>query len=315
MSDAMSTRSSSPGEAVAKGGLVKGLLKTIRPHQWVKNFFVLAPAVFAKDFFKEGPLVHALGAVGVFCLISGAVYTMNDVIDADADRVHPVKRFRPIASGQVPVGVAKIYLLVLIAGAFAGAIAGFGLAFSAVVLAYFVQNVAYSLRLKKIPFLDVTFISLGFVLRVMAGGFAIGVRVSWYMFAVTALVALFLGFGKRRHEISQEQAGRQRASLEAYTARGLDVALSITGLATIVTYLAYTLDPSTRAFFKSDNLWMTTPSVVIGVARFVQIVKGHPKAESPTQEMLRDPLFVLNLILWVVVVLVIVYRIRPTALP
>ena len=113
----------------------------------------------------------------------------------------------------------------------------------------------------------------------------------------------------------QEHAGKQRASLESYTAKGLDVALTATGIATVGTYVAYALDPTTQALFRSDQLWMTTPSVVIGVARFVQIVKGHPKAESPTQEMLRDTLFVLNLILWAVVVLVIVYRIRPTASP
>jgi decaprenyl-phosphate phosphoribosyltransferase len=256
-----------------------------------------------------------MGAVGVFCLLSGAVYTMNDVVDADADRVHPVKRNRPIASGQVPLGAARIYLVFLIGVGLAGAFVGLGAWFTAVALGYFLLNVAYSLRLKKIPFVDVACIALGFMLRVLAGGYAIGVRVSWYMFACTLLISLFLGFGKRRHEISHEQAGKQRASLEAYTARGLDVALTVTGLATIATYVAYTLDPSTRTFFKSDNLWMTTPSVVIGVTRFVQIIKGNPKSESPTQEMLRDPLFVLNLVLWVVVVLVIVYRIRPTASP
>jgi 4-hydroxybenzoate polyprenyltransferase len=313
----MATRSSSPpeGAMTTRGSLVAGLVKTVRPHQWVKNFFVLAPAVFAKDFFEKQPLVHSLGAVAVFCLLSGAVYTMNDVVDVEADRVHPVKRNRPIASGQVPIGAARVYLVLLLAIGFVGAFVGLGASFVAVALGYFLLNVAYSLRLKKIPFVDVACIALGFVLRVLAGGYAIGVRVSWYMFACTLLISLFLGFGKRRHEISHEQAGKQRASLEAYTARGLDVALSVTGLATIATYVAYTLDGSTRAFFKSDNLWMTTPSVVIGVARFVQIVKGHPKAESPTQEMLRDPLFVLNLVLWVVVVLVIVYRIRPTASP
>ena len=333
----MSPRSSSPPEgtaplapnapsaahAGARGGIVVGLIKTVRPHQWVKNLFVLAPAVFAKDVFQTQPLVRAVGAVAVFCLLSGAVYTMNDVVDVEADRVHPVKRNRPIASGQVPIGAARIYLVLLLAVSFVGAFVGLGATFTAVAAAYFVMNVGYSLRLKKMPFVDVGCIALGFVLRVLGGGFAIGVRVSWYMFACTLLLSLFLGFGKRRHEIAQEQAGKQRASLEAYTARGLDVALTITGVATIATYVAYTLDGTTRAFFKSDNLWMTTPSVVIGVARFVQIVKGNPQgrregekaAESPTQEMLRDPLFVLNLILWVVVVLVIVYRIRPTASP
>src|SRR5260370_8917629 len=142
----MTTRSSSAPEELAKRGLVAGLLKTIRPHQWVKNFFVLAPAVFAKNFFQRDPLIHALGAVAVFCLISGAVYTMNDVIDADADRVHPVKRFRPIASGQVPVGTAKIWLLVLLASAFIGAFVGFDLPLPPAGLASFLSTVPYSPR-------------------------------------------------------------------------------------------------------------------------------------------------------------------------
>ena len=301
--------------AVARGSLFGGLVKTIRPHQWVKNVFVLAPAVFAKDFFHPDSLVRALGAVAVFCILSGAVYTLNDIIDVEADRIHPVKRKRPIPSGVVPVATARAYLGVLLLVAFSGAVIFFRMSFVGTALAYFVLNVAYSLRLKKIPFIDVLCIAGGFVLRVIGGGFAVSVPVSWYMLACTFLIALFLGLGKRRHEISQEHAGRQRASLESYTARGLDIALTATALATVGTYVAYALDPATQAVFHSDQLWMTTPSVVIGVARFVQIVKGHPKSESPTQEMLRDTLFVLNLILWAVVVLVIVYRIRPTASP
>ena len=131
----MATRSSSPPEgAAARGGIVGGLIKTVRPHQWVKNFFVLAPAVFAKDFFEKGPLVHSLGAVGVFCLLSGAVYTMNDVVDAEADRIHPVKRNRPNASGQVPLGAARIYLDFLIGVGLVGAYVGLGPWFTAVSL-------------------------------------------------------------------------------------------------------------------------------------------------------------------------------------
>lgn len=301
--------------ATPRGGLVAGLIRTIRPHQWVKNLFVLAPIVFAKDVFQPQPLAKALGAVAVFCLVSGAVYTLNDIVDVEADKIHPKKRFRPIPSGQVPVQTAKWFLGALLIVAFSAAVLFFPLSFAAVALAYFVGNVAYSLKLKQVPFLDVLCIAAFFTLRVLGGGFAIGVRVSWYMFACTALLALFLGFGKRRHEISQEHAGKQRKSLEAYTAGGLNAALVLTGTATFAVYVAYTLDPATRHFFRSDQLWMTSPSVLIGIVRFVQIVRGRPKAESPTQEMLRDGLFVLNLAAWAIVVLVIVYRIRPTAMP
>lgn len=315
--DAMSAeeRTSNGPEPAERGGLVGGLIKTIRPHQWVKNLFVLAPIVFAKNVFHPDLLTRALAAVAVFCVLSGAVYTLNDIVDVDADRVHPTKRFRPIASGRVPLPFARVFLVVLVVSALGTAGIFFRPAFLGAAAAYFLLNVAYSLKLKKIPFLDVACISAGFVLRVLGGGFAIDVRVSWYMFACTALLALFLGFGKRRHEIAQEHAGKQRKSLESYTAGGLNAALGITGALTLGVYVAYTLDPDTRRFFQTDQLWMTTPSVLIGIWRFVQIVRGHPKAESPTQEMLRDGLFVLNLAAWAIVVLVIVYRIRPTAGP
>lgn len=311
----MTTEEATQQAAGARGGLVAGLVKTIRPHQWVKNLFVLAPIFFAKNVFHADLLARAISAVAVFCVLSGAVYTLNDVVDAEADRIHPKKRFRPIASGQVPIPAAKTFLGILVVSALASALLLFHPSFAAVAAGYFTLNVAYSLKLKKIPFVDVLCIAGGFVLRVLGGGLAIDVRVSWYMFACTALLALFLGFGKRRHEISQEHAGKQRKSLEAYTASGLNVALGLTGTLTIATYVAYTLDSATRQFFQSDQLWMTTPSVLIGIVRFVQIVRGHPKSESPTQEMLRDGLFVLNLVAWAVVVLVIVYRIRPTAGP
>jgi hypothetical protein len=158
-------------------------------------------------------------------------------------------------------------------------------------------------------------IAMGFVLRVWAGGLATPVHVSGYMYACTALLALFLGFGKRRHELAHENAVKQRAALKAYSANALTVALGLTGSATIVTYLAYTLDATTEAFFKSDHLWLTAPFTVFGIARFLYLVSGRAgrgtKAESPTQEMLHDVPFVLNLVAWVVVVVAIVYRLRP----
>jgi hypothetical protein len=132
------------------------------------------------------------------------------------------------------------------------------------------------------------------------------------MIACTALLALFLGFGKRRHELAGQNAVKQRAALEAYSARALTVALGLTGVATVITYLAYTRDPVTREFFRSEQLWMTTIHPIFGVFRFVQLVGGRPKAESPTQEMLRDVPFVLNLVMWVAEIIFIVYRLRPT---
>ncbi len=304
--------------------MLAGLIKTVRPHQWVKNLFVMAPMFFHKDVFLStpaGPALNltvtgkAVAATAVFCLLAGAVYTINDLADVEADRVHPVKRDRPIASGQVPEALAWLMAVMLVVVSLGGA---FLLHWKFLIcsVVYLIENVAYTFKLKKVPVLDVGMISFGFVLRVVAGGLATGVQVSNYMLACTALLALFLGFGKRRHEISGENAEKQRASLKAYSPMALNILLAITGGATAVTYVAYTIDPSTCAAFNTQALWMTTPFTIFGILRFLYLVSGRGgrglKSESPTQEMLRDVPFVLNLVLWVVVVVAVVYRLRPS---
>ena len=295
------------------GWRLGGVVRTLRPHQWVKNVFVLAPVVFAREIFEPVLLSRAASAFGVFCLLAGAVYAMNDVADVDADRTHPVKRYRPIAAGRVPVAWARRLALVLVLVSFGWA-ATLSLGFLVTAAAYFGMNLAYSLRLKHVAYVDVACIAAGFVLRVVAGGFATDIAVSKYLLVCTALLALFLGFGKRRHELTaaRAKAKAQRAALESYTRGGLDLALVVTGLATVATYLVYTLDPRTRAFFRSDWLWISTIFVVLGVWRFLEIVRSRPKAESPTQEMLRDGPFVAIVLLWVVLVMWVVYHLRPS---
>jgi 4-hydroxybenzoate polyprenyltransferase len=291
---------------------VGGVVLTVRPHQWVKNVFVLAPVVFAKEVFDMTLLGNATSAFFVFCLLAGAVYAMNDLADIEADRQHPVKRYRPIASGRVAPNVARMLVAVLVVGSLSWAFT-LSSAFALVAAVYLAQNVAYSFKLKHVAYLDVSFIAAGFVLRVMGGGYATHTPVSNYLLACTALLALFLGFGKRRHELSAAagKASLQRAALEQYTRRGLDVALALTGLATVGTYVVYTLDPRTEAFFRTGNLWVSSVFVVLGVGRFLQLVKSRPKSESPTQEMLRDGPFVGIVLMWVVAVMWVVYRLKP----
>lgn len=290
---------------------LRGAVRALRPHQWVKNLFVLAPVFFSKYLTHESIILSAIGGFGVFCLVSGAVYILNDLVDVEADRVHPVKRKRPIASGQLPVKWAYALLALVLSVASVGAYLG-PWRFAACVALYFALNVAYSLKLKKIAYLDVALLAVFFVLRVLAGGFAVRVVVSDYLIACTALLALFLGFGKRRHELAGANAGKQRAALEQYSPRTLTIALAITGVASVATYLAYTLDHKTEAFFNSELLWLTTIHPIFGVLRFLQLVVSRPKSESPTQEMLKDVPFVVNLVLWVIEVGAIVYRLRPT---
>ena len=292
-----------------------GVVRTLRPHQWAKNSFVLAPVVFAKDMFSPPLLLSALSAFTVFCFLAGAVYTMNDIVDVEGDRVHPVKRFRPIPSGRVPVGAAKIIAAALVVLSLGGALL-LDRWFAAVAAGYFALNAAYSFKLKKVAWIDVGCIAGGFVLRVLAGGIATNIKVSAYLFLCTALLALFLGFGKRRHELAQAEAKakKQREALDAYTPRSLTIALALTSIATAGTYLAYTLDPQTQAFFSTRWLWPTTIHVLFGMFRFLQLVTGRPKAESPTQEMLRDVPMVLNVVIWIIEVIALVYGLRPSNL-
>jgi 4-hydroxybenzoate polyprenyltransferase len=278
----------------------------------VKNVFVLAPVVFAKEVFAPPLLWRAAAAFAIFCFIAGSVYTINDLADAEQDRMHPVKRNRPIASGRVPALWARGLAAILIAGALVGA-ASLNLAFFIVTLSYLFLNVAYTFKLKHVAYVDVMCIAAGFVLRVMAGGFATHIQVSKYLLICTALLALFLGLGKRRHELTAaaHRARSQRASLESYSKVGLDLALAVTATATIGTYIAYTLDAHTRAFFRTDWLWPSTLFVILGVMRFLHIVRFRPKAESPTQEMLKDGPFVGIVLLWVMLVMWVVYNLRP----
>ncbi len=325
VTSALETPTPSAGGKAKRKSLLRGLVKTVRPHQWVKNVFVLAPIVFDRDLISRttgGDLSLNLRVTGmallgtiVFCLLAGAVYTINDLVDVEADQVHPVKRNRPIASGVVPLNFAWPFALGLVAIALTLSFFGLNWMFACVAGLYFVENIAYSFKLKKVAFLDVGLIAFGFVLRVYAGGLATNIKVSGYMLACTALLALFLGFGKRRHELEGEHAGKQRSALEAYSKASLTAALALTGVATAVTYIAYTLDAQTQLFFQTSYLWLTAPFVVFGILRFLMLVSGRAgaglKSESPTQEMLSDVPFVLNLVAWCVVVVAIVYRLRP----
>ena len=304
-----------PSVEVARRSLIwriRGLIRTIRPHQWVKNVFVLAPLVFATKFFDFTLLINAGIAFFSFCLLAGAVYTINDLADVEADRLHPVKRYRPIASGRVPENGARIFAYLLVVVSLG---AGYVVSpwFALTAAAYFGLNVAYTMKLKHVAYVDVSCIAAGFVLRVLGGGFATRISVSLYLFVCTALLALFLGFGKRRHELTTAtaRAGKQRVALEGYSKRGLDAALGVTSVATVTTYLVYTLDPHTLEVFHSEVLWPTTLFVILGILRFLHIVRFRPKAESPTQEMLSDGPMVGIVLLWIFTVAWLVYQLQP----
>jgi 4-hydroxybenzoate polyprenyltransferase len=294
--------------------ILLGILKTMRPKQWVKNLFVLAPVVFAKNLFHEQVLLRAVAAFAAFSLLAGAVYMINDLVDVEDDRRHPTKRNRPIASGEVSPAVAKSSAALLVLGSLSGA---FWLDWrvGAAAAVYLAQNLAYSLKLKQYAYLDVVSIALGFVLRVVAGCYAVStpthpVVPSLYLLGCTASLALFLGFGKRYHELMVNES-RARNSLRQYNPRTLKATLWITAVVTVATYLAWTLDPPLQLAFAQGYLWTTTPFVLLAMGRFVRLLDSE-HGESPTDAMLKDVPFVLTVIAWTMLMLTLIYRLRPT---
>lgn len=279
----------------------------MRPHQWVKNLFVLAPLVFAKELFETAATLRTIAGFALFCAASSSVYILNDLADVEADRAHPIKKNRPIASGLVSIANARAAVSVLAIVALAGA-SILGAAFFGAIAGYFVLNLAYSARLKRIAYVDVLCIATGFELRVLGGSFAARVPPSIYLLVATFLLAAFLGFGKRMHELRQgDAAHKQRSVLRAYSRSMLGALLWATALSTIVVYLAYTLDPLNRTFFGTDYLFVTAPFAIGGVLRFLHLVRNRPRSESPTEEMLRDRLFLLNLVAWAGSVVLVIY--------
>ena len=295
------------------------LLRTLRPHQWLKNAFVLVPLVFARHLFSLADLGRALGAFGLFCLVAGSVYVVNDVLDLDEDRAHPTKRHRPLAAGRLGVRDALLAMGVLLALALLG-MAALDEGAAALTAGYFLLNVAYSRVLKNVPYVDVGTIAAGFLIRVMVGGLVIAVPVTAWLLACTFLVAVFLGLGKRKHELSLLKATGEskRRVLAYYHPVALTVGLWASGTVTAAAYLAYSLDPATVAKFGTSALVWTTPFVVAGLARFGRLMSRRDTPVSPTDAMLRDPLFVANLLALAVVVVVVLYGLggrSPTPAP
>jgi decaprenyl-phosphate phosphoribosyltransferase len=272
--------------------VILALIKTLRPRQWVKNSFVAIPLVFSLRLLESDSVLRTMAAVGLFSLISGCVYVLNDLVDVEADREHPKKRLRPIASGALPVAAARGFLVVAVP-----VTVGLALVlqpwFAAVLGAYFVLNVGYSFRLKHVAYLDVLLIALFFILRVLAGAFAIEVPASPWLLGCTFVLALFLGFGKRAHELSTAvDAGKQRAALEGYDLPSLRWILYALAVAVVITYAAYTRSPQTVQAFGTAALIYTVPLPLVAIVRFIHLATARKDdAESPTDAMLRDPLF------------------------
>jgi 4-hydroxybenzoate polyprenyltransferase len=274
----------------------------MRPEQWLKNGFVLAPIVFSGLVGDTDAWVRTILAVVAFCAASSAVYLINDVFDREADRQHPVKQNRPIASGEVSVATALVIAVVLVAAAIAISM-WLGGWFPAVLIAYVLLVLLYSAVLKRAVFLDVLVVAAGFVLRVVGGAVAIDVPVSRWILVVTYLLALYLALGKRRSELVLlgVEAGNHRVVLGHYTLPMVDQAISVVLGATVLAYALYTVAPDTVAKVGSEGLLATVPIVLYGLFRYLYLLHRHELGGSPTKALLTDRPLLVCVVVWLAV--------------
>lgn len=280
----------------------------MRPAQWAKNAFVLAPVVFAHRLEQGGPLLSAALAFVSFCAASSAVYLLNDLADREEDRKHPLKRDRPIASGALPVSAAAAAAGLLALGA-ALLAARLGATFATILGGYIALMVTYTLRLKTLVILDVMALAAGFVLRVLGGAAAVAVEVSGWLLLTTTFVALFLGFSKRRHELAllAEAAAGQRRVLDHYSPVFLDQMINVTTASTVLAYALYAASPDTAEKLGTPHLVWTVPFVLYGIFRFLYLLYQRPEARNPTEAILFDPPFLANGAAWGALVLALIY--------
>ena len=287
--------------------MLKHLLKTMRLRQWTKNGFVFFALVFDKQLFQIEPFVKTLEGFFLFCLISSSVYLFNDITDIEADRSHPEKKHRPLASGKLPVNVALITAFVLALISF---VLGYLLEpfFAGIVALYFFINLLYSRWLKHIPILDVLIISSGFVFRVAAGVMLITVeRFSPWLYMLTILFSLYIGFGKRRAEMNllAQSAASHRKVLDGYSIPLLDQYITIVSGMTIIAYSFYTF--SAPNLPENHTMMLTIPFVVYGIFRYLQLIQTGNAAGAPDEVALKDRPLQVTVLLWGLAVIAVFY--------
>jgi 4-hydroxybenzoate polyprenyltransferase len=301
--------SAAPASASAQA---RALWQTLRPRQWVKNLFVLAPVFFSQQALEPASLAPAVAAAGLFCLVSSSGYLLNDLVDLEQDRHHPAKCRRPLADGRLAPGVARAALALLLVAALTAA-AALGAPLVAVLAGYWLLNAAYALWLKHQVILDVFALASGYLLRVIAGGVVVGVVISQWLLICTMLVALFLGLCKRRHEVVLLQADAEdhRQVLGDYPPQFLDMMISAITAACLVSYTLYTVSPDAARpgpWAGPAGLLLTVPFVFYGFFRYLFLVYKKEEGDDPTEGILADRPMLVNLALWALTVGVLLYR-------
>ena len=294
--------------------MIGALLRSMRVYQWTKNLVLFAGLVFTlKVLDPEMAMAAVLGFLAFSLAVSG-VYLLNDVLDVERDRLHPVKRSRPVASGALSIPVAMAASIGLLGIGLTGCFL-LGPHFGAAALLYVALTVVYSLFMKNVVLLDVVFIAIGFVVRAAAGvellrdrtHGAESIELSPWLLVCAFFLALFLAIGKRRHELAvlEADASRHRAALGHYTARLLDQLVAVVTSATVIAYSIYTIAPETEAKFHGRPLYLTIPFVLYGIFRYLYLMYAEEKGGNPSEHLLRDPHTLVNVVLWCLAVVAI----------
>jgi 4-hydroxybenzoate polyprenyltransferase len=287
---------------------MKHIFKLIRPEQWAKNLFVFLPVFFGGQLLNLSALLSCVAAFAAFSFAASSVYCFNDIIDAETDKAHPEKRNRPVASGAIAVKTAyaatAVCLLLSIAVLFFS-----NYVLAALILFYYLMNIAYCVKLKDYAIIDVIIISVGFVLRVSAGGVASGIRCSEWIIIMTFLLALFLAFAKRRDDVIRyvNTSVSHRKNTCRYNTEFMNHIITVVAAVAIIAYIMYTLSPEVIDYYNSRHIYITGIFVLTGIIRYLQLTIVDVKSGSPTKILLRDRFIQCCIAGWIVLFLIIIY--------
>ena len=292
--------------------MLRPLIKLARPHQWVKNGFIFLPLFFSGQLSNPINWLASIVIFCAFCFASSSIYCFNDIFDTKADREHPKKKLRPIASGKIGTKTAYTFMLLLLSLSVATILVFAGekrIPLLAIIGGYYLMNIAYCVKLKQIAIVDVSIIAIGFVLRVLSGGIATSITISQWIVLMTFLLALFLAFAKRRDDvvIFQKTGITVRKNTVRYNLSFINQVLSIIATITIVSYIMYTVSEEVVTRLNNHYVYLTSIFVLTGILRYLQIALVDEKSESPTKILLTDRFIQLSILCWIVSFFIIIY--------
>ncbi len=285
---------------------MNNILKLMRPYQYVKNIFIFAPLLFSFNFDDNAKIITTLIIFILFSLLASSVYVLNDLMDIQEDKAHPTKKNRPLANGSVSIGVAKFLFVFLSAISLIGSFF-ISIELFYVLVAYFILNISYSLKLKHISIVDIFIIATGFVLRLFAGSVATDIHLSMWIIIITFLLAIFLALAKRRDDVLLSMSGAQtRKNIDGYNLEFVNAAMTLMSGVVVVSYILYTVSSEVIARVHTEYLFLTSFFVLLGIFRYMQITFVEQKSGSPSKIVLSDLFLQITLVLWVISFIVIV---------